>query len=205
MQLFSKFLTCIKILLFFSFFISQNSLSNELTNIQKEDRILGNLEAPITLIEYASLSCPHCADFHKSTLPKIKSEYIDTGKVKLVFRDFPLNLPALQGSMITRCIGEDVYYKYLDALFSLQSSWVRSKNSEEYLFAIIENGGMTRDEFDLCLANKEIENQILTNQIKAQREFKISTTPSFIINGKLIEGNKPIETFKKIFDNILDN
>ena len=205
MQLFSKFLTCIKILLFFSFFISQNSLSNELTNIQKEDRILGNLEAPITLIEYASLSCPHCAAFHKSTLPKIKSEYIDTGKVKLVFRDFPLNLPALQGSMITRCIGEDVYYKYLDALFSLQSSWVRSKNSEEYLFAIIENGGMTRDEFDLCLANKEIENQILTNQIKAQREFKISTTPSFIINGKLIEGNKPIETFKKIFDNILDN
>ena len=197
MQLFSKFLTCIKILLFFSFFISQNSLSNELTNIQKEDRILGNLEAPITLIEYASLSCPHCAAFHKSTLPKIKSEYIDTGKVKLVFRDFPLNLPALQGSMITRCIGEDVYYKYLDALFSLQSSWVRSKNSEEYLFAIIENGGMTRDEFDLCLANKEIENQILTNQIKAQREFKISTTPSFIINGKLIEGNKPIETFKK--------
>ena len=128
-----------------------------------------------------------------------------TNKVKLVFRDFPLNLPALQGSMITRCIGEDVYYKYLDALFSLQSSWVRSKNSEEYLFAIIENGGMTRDEFDLCLANKEIENQILTNQIKAQREFKISTTPSFIINGKLIEGNKPIETFKKIFDNILDN
>ena len=205
MRLFSKFLTCIKILLFFSFFISQNSLSNELTNIQKEDRILGNLEAPITLIEYASLSCPHCAAFHKSTLPKIKSEYIDTGKVKLVFRDFPLNLPALQGSMITRCIGEDVYYKYLDALFSLQSSWVRSKNSEEYLFAIIENGGMTRDEFDLCLANKEIENQILTNQIKAQREFKISTTPSFIINGKLIEGNKPIETFKKIFDNILDN
>ena len=205
MQLFSKFLTCIKILLFFSFFISQNSLSNELTNIQKEDRVLGNLEAPITLIEYASLSCPHCAAFHKSTLPKIKSEYIDTGKVKLVFRDFPLNLPALQGSMITRCIGEDVYYKYLDALFSLQSSWVRSKNSEEYLFAIIENGGMTRDEFDLCLTNKEIENQILTNQIKAQREFKISTTPSFIINGKLIEENKPIESFKKIFDNILDN
>ena len=99
----------------------------------------GDGDAPVTMIEYASMSCPHCAAFHLETLPIIKKEYIDTGKVKLIFRDFPFNLPALQGSMITKCVGEDLYFKYLDALFSLQKKWVKSKGSRESLFNILSN------------------------------------------------------------------
>ena len=205
MRIVLKLLKFEKILFILFAFISQNSLGNELLKIQEEDLVIGNLNAPITIIEYASLSCPHCAAFHNSTLPIIKKEYIDTGKVNYIFRDFPLNLPALHGSMIVRCIEKDLKFRYLNALFSLQSSWVRATDSREYLFEIIQNGGMSRSEFDSCLADKEIENQILKNQIAAQKEFKIQTTPSFVINGSLVEGNKPIETFRIIFDNILSN
>lgn len=179
--------------------------ANELYNIKDDEFILGNIDAPITMIEYASLSCPHCAAFHVKKLPIIKEEYIDTGKVKLIFRDFPLNLPALQASMVTHCVGEELYFKYLNALFSLQRSWVKKDGAKDHLFKIVQNGGMTEDEFNSCLSNKELENKILTHQLEAHQQFKIKTTPSFVINGKLIEGNKPIEEFRKVFDEILLN
>ena len=193
----------IKIIVFFIYFFPILSQASELSQVQENDWVLGNKNAPILIIEYASLSCPHCAAFHTKTLPKIKEEYIDKGKVKLVFRDFPLNLPALQGSMVARCVGEDLHFKYLDALFSLQKSWVKPKDSEEYLFNIVKTGGISRTEFDNCLSNQKFEEQILNGQIQANKIFKIKTTPSFIINGKIIEGNKPIDTFRKIFDDIL--
>lgn len=197
-----------KIPIFFIFlltsFFTLQVYSNELKKVGATDRILGYLDAPITMIEYASMSCPHCAEFHMNTLPLINKEYIETGKVKLVFRDFPFNLPALQASMITRCVEENLYFKYIEALFKLQPSWVK-ENSDDYLFEIIKNGGMTREEFDSCLQNEELKNEILENQLKANKELNIKTTPSFIINGKLVEGNKSIKTFRKIFDNILNN
>ena len=203
----SIFTKIILINLLILFFIAPltKSYSSKLTDIQEGEWVLGNIDAPITMIEYASMSCPHCAAFHIQTLPIIKKEYIDTGKVKLIFRDFPFNLPALQGSMITNCVGEDLYFKYLDALFSLQKKWVKSKGSKESLFKIIRNTGMTKEEFDDCLNNKDLENKILAHQIRAHEEYNIKTTPSFIINGKLIEGNKSIDTFRKTFDSILSN
>tara|TARA_B100001123_G_scaffold450763_1_gene623534 strand:+ start:2695 stop:3315 length:621 start_codon:yes stop_codon:yes gene_type:complete len=200
-----KKILLINALIFFLIALLTNAHSAKLTDIQEGEWILGNIDAPITMIEYASLSCPHCAAFHIKTLPTIKKEYIDTGKVKLIFRHFPFNLPALQGSMITKCVGEDLYFKYLEALFSLQKKWVKSEGSRESLFNIMSNTGMTREEFDECLNNKDIENKILSNQIRAHEEYNIKTTPSFIINGKLIEGNKSIDTFRKTFDSILSN
>ena len=179
--------------------------SQELSKILEGEYFLGDPNAPITVVEYASMSCPHCAAFHINTLPIIKKEYIDTGKVKLVFRDFPFNLPALQGSMITRCVGEELYFKYLNALFSLQRQWAKSKGSRESLFKILNNSGMSKEEFDKCLNDKDLENKILSHQLKAQKNLNIRTTPSFVINGKLLEGNKSIETFREIFDNILSN
>ena len=119
--------------------------SQELSKILEGEYFLGDPNAPITVVEYASMSCPHCAAFHINTLPIIKKEYIDTGKVKLVFRDFPFNLPALQGSMITRCVGEELYFKYLNALFSLQRQWAKSKGSRESLFKILNNSGMSKE------------------------------------------------------------
>ena len=200
----------LKFILFFSFLtftLTLFKIANgaQINELQKNDRFIGNVEAPVTIIEYASLSCPHCAEFHLEVLPMIKKEYIETGKVKLIFRDFPLNLPALEASMILRCVSEEFYFKYLDALFSLQKKWAKPKGSKKSLFNILQNSGMTKKEFDSCLSNKELEDEIINKQLNAHKEFNIQTTPSFIINGKLIQGSKSIDTFRKIIDNILSD
>ena len=174
-------------------------------DITEKDFVIGNEDAKITIIEYASLSCSHCADFHVNTLETLKKEYIDTGKVKMVFRDYPFNYPALLGSMVLRCIPENYRYDYMNALFKLQPDWVNKKNKKtiQELYKIMQSGGMTKDEYDSCIYNTELENEILKGVMEAQNQFNIKSTPSFIINGKLIEGNKSIKEFRQIIDKIL--
>ena len=174
-------------------------------DITEKDFVIGNEDAKITIIEYASLSCSHCADFHVNTLETLKKEYIDTGKVKMVFRDYPFNYPALLGSMVLRCIPENYRYDYMNALFKLQTDWVNKKNKKtiQELYKIMQSGGMTKDEYDACIYNTELENEILKGVMEAQNQFNIKSTPSFIINGKLIEGNKSIKEFRQIIDKIL--
>ena len=188
---------------FFSFSEARILSAKENLLITENDWVIGDPDAPVTMIEYASLSCPHCAAFHKNTFPIIKKEYIDTGIVKFIFRDYPLNYPALEGSMIARCAGQKMHAKYISTLFNLQKKWVVANNSKELLFDIVKNGGITQEEFDKCLANKELENQILNDLLYAQKTFNIKTTPSFIINGKLIEGNKSVDKFRNVIENIL--
>ena len=174
-------------------------------DITEKDFVIGNEDAKITIIEYASLSCSHCADFHVNTLESLKKEYIDSGKVKLVFRDYPFNYPALLGSMVLRCIPENYRYDYMNALFKLQPDWVNKKNKKtiQELYKIMQSGGMTKEEYDACIYNTELENEILESVMEAQNQFNIKSTPSFIINGKLIEGNKSIKEFRQIIDKIL--
>ncbi len=174
-------------------------------DITEKDFVIGNEDAKITIIEYASLSCSHCADFHVNTLETLKKEYIDTGKVRMVFRDYPFNYPALLGSMVLRCIPENYRYDYMNALFKLQPDWVNKKNKKtiQELYKIMQSGGMTKEEYDACIYNTELENEILESVMEAQNQFNIKSTPSFIINGKLIEGNKSIKEFRQIIDKIL--
>ena len=174
-------------------------------DITEKDFVIGNEDAKITIIEYASLSCSHCADFHVNTLETLKKEYIDTGKVRMVFRDYPFNYPALLGSMVLRCIPENYRYDYMNALFKLQPDWVNKKNKKtiQELYKIMQSGGMTKEEYDACIYNTELENEILEGVMEAQNQFNIKSTPSFIINGKLIEGNKSIKEFRQIIDKIL--
>jgi protein-disulfide isomerase len=174
-------------------------------DILENDFVIGDIKSPITIIEYSSLSCGHCANFHNNTLDNIKTEYVDTGKVQFVFRDFPFNYPALLGSMMLRCIPNDVRYDYMNGLFKLQKTWVTNDNATTTaeLFKIMQSGGMTKDEFDNCIKNTELENQILQGVMAAQTEFNIKSTPSFIINGILVEGNKSIKEFRQIIDKIL--
>jgi len=174
-------------------------------DILENDFVIGDIKSPITIIEYSSLSCGHCANFHNNTLNNIKTEYVDTGKVQFVFRDFPFNYPALLGSMMLRCIPNDVRYDYMNGLFKLQKTWVTNDNATTTaeLFKIMQSGGMTKDEFDNCIKNTELENQILQGVMAAQTEFNIKSTPSFIINGILVEGNKSIKEFRQIIDKIL--
>ena len=174
-------------------------------DINEKDFVIGNEDAKITIIEYASLSCSHCADFHVNTLETLKKEYIDTGKVRMVFRDYPFNYPALLGSMVLRCIPENYRYDYMNALFKLQPDWVNKKNKKtiQELYKIMQSGGMTKEEYDACIYNTELENEILEGVMEAQNQFNIKSTPSFIINGKLVEGNKSIKEFRQIIDKIL--
>ena len=191
------------------FFGTSFALSNEssVLNLTENDFIIGNDNAPITIIEYASMSCSHCANFHNNTLPDLKKEYIDTGKVKYVFRDFPYNYPALLGSMVMRCIPSEVRYDYMNALYKLQNNWVVKENAitHQELYKIMQSGGMSKENFDACLNNVDLENQILEEVIAAQNEFNIRSTPSFLINGDLLEGDKSIKVFRQILDKILSD
>ena len=191
------------------FFGTSFALSNEssVLNLTEDDFIIGNNNAPITIIEYASMSCSHCANFHNNTLPDLKKEYIDTGKVKYVFRDFPYNYPALLGSMVMRCIPSEVRYDYMNALYKLQNTWVVRENAitRLELYKIMQTGGMTKENFDTCLSDVDLENIILQEVIAAQSEFNIRSTPSFLINGDLLEGDKSIKVFRQILDKILSD
>jgi len=184
-----------------------NSIESSVLNITEDDFIIGNDNAHITIIEYASMSCNHCADFHNNTLPTLKKEYIDTGKVKYVFRDFPFNYPALLGSMVMRCIPSEVRYDYMNALYLLQNKWVVRENNvtRQELYKIMQSGGMSKENFDACLSDQDLENVILKGVMDAQSEINIQSTPSFLINGNLVEGNKPIKVFRQILDKILSD
>ncbi len=189
--------------LFFTTGISSNENSELI--IKDNDFFIGDEDAPVTIIEYASMSCSHCADFHNDTLDELKKEYIDTGKVKFVFRDFPFNYPALAGSMMMRCVPNDVRYDYMNALYKLQKNWVVRDNTKtkSELYKIMQSGGMLQDEFEACLSDQNMENDILEGVMNAQREFNIRSTPTFIINGIIYSGNKNIKEFRQIIDKIL--
>ena len=118
----------LSIVLFLVFFMLPISATTVL-EVTEDDFVIGDKNAPVTIIEYASLSCSHCADFHNNTLGDLKKEYVDTGKARIVFRNFPFNYPALLGSMVLRCIPEDVRYDYMNALFQLQPKWVVRDNA----------------------------------------------------------------------------
>ena len=198
----------LQILIFCIFLTSSLILKAEdssLLDIKGNDFFIGESEAPITIIEYASMSCSHCADFHNNTLEDLKAEFVDTGKVRFVFRDFPFNYPALAGSMMMRCVPNDVRYEYMNALYKLQKNWVIRDNAKTRaeLYKIMQSGGMKKDEFDNCLSDVNLENELLEGVMSAQREFNIRSTPSFIINGVLYSGNKNIKEFRQIIEKIL--
>ena len=200
-----KKISILAIILYLVFTYNLKAADHTVLNIKDDDFVLGKSDAPVTIIAYESMSCSHCADFHNNTLGDIKSEYIDTGKVKFVFRDFPFNYPALAGSMILACVSEDIRYEYMNALYKLQKNWVRREHKEtrEELYKIMQSGGMQQDEFDMCLSDINMENDILEGVMNAQKEFNIRSTPSFIINGILYSGNKSTKEFRQIIDKIL--
>jgi protein-disulfide isomerase len=170
--------------------------------ITQDDRILGNPGAPITIVEYASLTCPHCAHFANDVLPEIKKEWIDTGKAKLVLRDFPLDEPALRAAMIARCAPADRYYAFADTFFAAQEKWVRSPDYREALARLAKLGGMSKEEFDTCLNNTELENKIVEGRLKATQELDVNSTPTFFINGSKFAGAPTKEEFEKLLSGL---
>jgi len=170
--------------------------------ITKDDRILGNPEAPITIVEYASLTCPHCAHFANDVLPELKKKWIDPGKVKLILRDFPLDEPALRAAMIARCAPPDRFYAYVDTLFAAQEKWVMARDYREALSRLVKLGGMSKDEFDNCLSDTALENKIVEGRLVASKELDVNSTPTFFINGTKFAGAPTFEEFDKVLSGL---
>ena len=173
-------------------------IDSPLAKAQPDDMVLGSPDAPITMIEYSSLSCPHCARFQKDVLPQIKKDYIDTGKVKLIQRDFPLNKPAVLAAQLAHCSGPMRYSALVDVLFKTQDQWL-TEDAVEKLATIAATAGMDRPTFDACLANKDIEAKIVATRKAGEDAFQVNSTPTFIINGVKREGEQTYDDMKALF------
>jgi protein-disulfide isomerase len=167
------------------------------------EHALGDPNAPVTIIEYASLTCPHCAHFHKDVLPKLKERYIAPGKVRLVYRDFPLDQRALAASILAQCAGPEHYFGFLDVLFQTQESWSSADDYVAALKRIGKLGGLTEDQMDACFADEKLSNQILQSRLDAQNQHNVSSTPTFIIDGKTYAGARDIDEFASLINPLL--
>ena len=166
--------------------------------------ISGNFDAKITMIIYESLTCSHCADFHKNIYPQLKKDYIDTGIVKLEFRHFPLDMAALNASKISQCT-QDQDLEILDSLYSNQKDWIKGNTVEDLnnnLKKFIQNKGFNLD-IDNCLSNKEIEDFVLNDRIEGTKNFEINSTPTVIINNKKFEKTLNYKNLKKSLEKLL--
>jgi protein-disulfide isomerase len=164
------------------------------------DMVMGAANAPVTIIEYASLTCPHCARFHTETLPKLKADYVETGKVKFVFRDYPLDRIALAGAMIAQCAGPERYFTFLDVFFQQQASWTKGTEQDAMtsLRRLARLGGMSDAQIDDCLKDKKVQDSILATSVAGQQQFQVKSTPTLIINGERHSGALPYEELEKI-------
>ena len=163
------------------------------------DMALGPATSPVTITEYASMTCGHCANFHETVFPKIKSEYIDSGKIRWIFREFPLDIKAAAGSMLARCIARDdagKYFAVIDMLFKQQTDWV-SKNTTETLMRIGKQAGLSQQAVEDCLKDQALLDKIAADQKFASEVLKVSSTPSFFINGEMVKGATSFEEFDK--------
>ncbi len=187
------------------------------------DLWLGKADAPVTVIEYASMTCPHCAHFDETTFPLLKKQYIDTGKVRYTMREFPLDPLAAAGFMLARCAADmgggskganaagakdanaadgkdkDKYYAMIDTLFRKQDEWVKQKPLPD-LLSIAKQAGFTKESFDACLANQKLLDDIQKERQVAIDKFKVHSTPTFFINGKAVAGAMTIEEMAKLID-----
>lgn len=168
--------------------------------ISADDFILGKKDAPVTIVEYASMTCPHCAQFHKAVLPVIKKDYIEKGLVRLVYRDFPLDNMALTASVVARCSGQERYFAFVDVIFAQMDKWARDSNPVAGLSRIARLGGMSQTEFDACMKNEEITKKVLEQRLEANKKYGVQSTPSLIVNGDFYSGGLSVDQLRAVID-----
>lgn len=154
----------------------------------KGDMALGKADAPVTVIEYASMTCPHCARFHAETFKAFKEKYVDAGKVRMIFREFPFDGLALRASMLARCAGPERYFPMLEVLFQQQKQWTSAKDPLAALAQIGRLGGVSQEKFDACMKSEELSNAIVQNRLEGQQKHGVDSTPTFLIEGEKLTG-----------------
>lgn len=165
--------------------------------------VLGNADAPVTIVEYASLTCSHCGQFHRETLPKVKADYVDKGLVKIHFRPFPFDPYATAGAMLAQCVAPKARVNFLDILFKRQNAWLQSENAIEELQKLARQAGLSEADFVVCLKDADKLEGIRVMQSAAADELGVRSTPTFFINGEKLEGNRPYSEIKKAIQRAL--
>jgi protein-disulfide isomerase len=169
---------------------------------QLGDRVLGKDDAPVTIIEYASMTCPHCAAFHEKTYPELKKRYIDTGKVRFIFREFPLDPLAAGASMLARCAPKEQYFAMIETLFQEQRKWAVEKPIPP-LMAIAKQAGFSEQSFNACLSDQKMLDALEAERERASKKFGVQSTPTLFVNGKMQRGGMSIDELAKVIDPLL--
>lgn len=166
------------------------------------EMIIGDAAAPVTIIEYASMTCGHCANFHNNTYPAIKEKYVDTGKVQFIMREFPFDPRAEAGFMLARCSGEN-YFPMIDVLFKKQDDWARAQNASAALLQISRLAGFTQESFEACLTDQKLLDDIRAVRQRGAQDFGVDATPTFYINGTKYSGAMGVDEMSAIIDSLL--
>jgi protein-disulfide isomerase len=177
--------------------------SGQPMDLYDDDHVLGNPDAPITIIEFASLTCPHCATFHTDILPEIKTNYIDEGLAKLVYRNFPLDQLALYAAMMVECAPPENYFNLLGVLFRTQAQWGASAEPVAALEQIGRTAGLSPEAIAACTNDEAAVERLLTRAQEGQNKYEVQSTPSFVINGRIVKGALPYEEFDAILRNMV--
>lgn len=164
--------------------VQQTEQAGQFINIAQtlQEHVLGNADAPVTVIEYASLTCPHCAHFSKEILPQVIEKYVKTGKIKIIYRDFPLNALALQAAQLAQCMPEDRYYPFIKTLFDNLDSWESAKDPLATLKQYAKLAGLGEAKINSCMDDKALTNALVKRRMEAEKQFNITGTPSFVVN-----------------------
>jgi protein-disulfide isomerase len=166
------------------------------------EKVLGKDDAPVTIVEYASMTCPHCAHFHETTLPELKTKYIDTGKARLIFREFPFDPRAEAGFMLARC-SNDNYFAMVDVLFKQQESWAGVQDAKAALLQISKLAGFSQESFEACLTDQKLLEDVRAVRERGSNDFGVDSTPTFFINGNRYPGALSIDEMSAIIDGML--
>ena len=196
------FFTLIFCLPFFNDHIAESRIVDTIEVLQEKK--IGNESAKIEMIEFASLTCGHCAKFHNEVFPKIKKEFIDKGIVSFIYKDFPLDKFALKASVIARCSGNDRFFSFLKVLYNKQKDWTRTQDPFKSLLKIAKLGGLKNDEIKVCVGNKSIEDGILKQRLSSSKKFDITATPTIYFNGQKYDGDLSFEALKLKIDSLLN-
>jgi protein-disulfide isomerase len=168
------------------------------------DLALGPVDAKVTVVEYASMTCGHCAHFTKDVWPEFKKKYVDTNKVRYIFREFPLDNLAAAASMLARCTGTDKAFPLIEVLFEKQNEWAFGEgNPVPRLFEIAKQAGFTQESFDKCLTDQKLLDEITAGRTRASDVFGVQATPTFYINGKKLDGSPTMEKFDQMIEPLL--
>lgn len=164
------------------------------------ERVIGRPDAPVTVIEYFSLTCGHCAAFHRDTWPRVKSQLVETGRVKMIWRDFPLDQVALNAAQVARSLPAERYEGFISTLFQTQDRWAFNRNSDPRteLARTAALAGMSRETFDAAWTDQALARGILEIRVKAQQEHNVNSTPTFVFGSRVVPGNMPFDRFASI-------